>query len=572
MQSIEGIPASAGIAIGPAYVYHPQTFVVPRHNQADPIEEWARLETALAQAEQELLALRQKVALESGEEEAQIFDAHIMMLTDPTLMAEVQALLDQQKLNAEAALDEVMKLQIARLESLDDPYMAARSADLRDVAQRIIRILLGLSEPSLSDLSSPVILVAHDLTPSDTAGLNKNYILGFCTAVGGPTAHTAILARSLGLAAVVGAGENVMDIRSGTSLILDGNSGQVIISPDQTLLATYQQQQADLLAQQARAKEAAQAPALTRDGKHVKVMANIGSVEDIETVLTFGGEGVGLLRTEFLYLERTTAPGEEEQFQAYQHLAKALGQQPLIIRTLDVGGDKNLPYLLRQPEENPFLGHRGLRLCLAEPEMFKTQLRAILRAAKAHNIKVMFPMVTTLDEIRQAKNLLREAQAELEARNIPYGQPNIGIMIEVPTAAITADLLARAVDFFSIGTNDLTQYVMAADRTNSLVQPLADALHPGVLRLIATTIQGAHEAGIWVGLCGELAGDPVAVPILLGLGLDEFSMAAASIPAVKATIRTWSLEEAQALAQAALRQEDAGAVRKLLHQASRPDL
>ncbi len=566
MSLIEGIAASEGIAIGPAYLYQSEEIIVPRHTNADPELEWTRLQEALARAENQLGLLREKVARESGEEEAQIFDAHIMMLTDPTLMAEVQTLISEQTLKAEAALNEAMAGQIAMLEALDDSYMAARAADLRDIAQRVTRILLGLETEALSELSEPAIVVAHDLTPSDTAALDKNAVLGFCTAVGGPTAHTAILARSLGLPAVVGAGDEIMEIRPGTTLILDGGSGQIFVSPDPVTQERYRLRQTELSAQQAAAKEAAQAAAQTGDGQQVEVVANIGSVDEAETILAFGAEGVGLLRTEFLYLERDTVPTEEEQFEAYHRIAEVLGQRPLIIRTLDVGGDKALPYLSTPPEENPFLGHRGIRLCLAEPETFKSQLRAILRAACGHNIKVMFPMVASVDEVRRAKACLEEARAELVADGVPYGQPEIGIMVEIPAAAITADQLAHEVDFFSIGTNDLTQYTLAADRTNTLVQSIADALHPAVLRLIAETIRQAHQAGIWVGLCGELAGNAAAVPVLLGLGLDEFSMAATAIPGVKAAIRTWSLPEAKAVAEAALQQKDAADVRALLQQ------
>ncbi|HHJ05979.1 MAG TPA: phosphoenolpyruvate--protein phosphotransferase [Anaerolineae bacterium] len=554
MNIIKGIPASEGIVIGPAYVYRPQALTIPRYTAADFAAEWSRLETALAQATQELQSLRDKMAQEAGEEEAQIFDAHIMMLADPTLTDEIKALLERQNLNAEAALNDALKTQIAMLEALDDPYFAARATDLRDIARRVTRILLGAETHSLADMTAPAVLIAHDLTPSDTASLNKEFVLGFCTAVGGPTAHTAILARSLNLPAIVGAGDAVLQIQAGETLILDGGSGQVIVSPDAETQNSYRQRRAELIARQSAAREAAQSPALSKDGRRVEVAANIGGPEEIEGALHFGAEGVGLLRTEFFYLERSAPPTEEEQFAAYRRIAEALGQRPLVIRTLDIGGDKALPYLSMQPEENPFLGLRGIRLCLVETELFKTQLRAILRAAKGYNIKIMFPMVATADEIKQGKALLNEARAELEARNLAYGEPEVGIMIEVPAAALTADLLAREVDFFSIGTNDLTQYTLAADRTNAQVQPLANALHPAVLRLIAETIRQAHKAGIWVGLCGELAGNPQAAPILLGLGLDEFSMSAASIPAVKAALRRYSVAEAKALAQAALQQ------------------
>jgi phosphoenolpyruvate-protein phosphotransferase len=566
MYSIKGIPASEGIAIGSAFLYQPQEIKLPRRTDADPETEWARLQDALLRAEAELRVLRDKLAGESGEEEAKILDAHMLMLNDPALSTQIRTLIDEQSLNAEAALNDAMESQAVMLESLDDEYMAARAADLRDVAQRVTRILLGVETQVLASLDTPAIIVAHDLTPSDTVAMNKKYVLGFCTAVGGPTAHTAILARSMAIPAMVGAGEEIMSIRTGMALILDGGRGELIVEPDQTNIERYQARQREISAQQAAAKEAAHEPAQTRDGHQVEVVANIGDVAEAEAILDFGAEGVGLLRSEFLFLERTSAPTEPEQFEAYSRIAAVMEQRPLIIRTLDVGGDKPLPYLSTEPEENPFLGHRGIRLCLAEPEMFKIQLRAILRAAESHNIKIMFPMVSNIGEIRQAKALLAEAQTELDERGVTYGRPEVGIMVEIPAAAVITDILAGEVDFFSIGTNDLAQYTLAADRTNALVQPLADALHPAVLRLIAQTIRYAHEADIWVGLCGELAGDPLAAPVLLGLGLDEFSMAATSIPTVKETIRKWSLSEAKIVAEQALQQEDAAAVRALLRQ------
>lgn len=566
MQSIKGIAASEGIAMGPAYVYRPQKFTIPRQTGIDPEAEWRRLKKALSQAEAELEVLREKLAGEAGESEAQIMDAHIMMLNDPTLVGETRSLMITHQLNAEAALADTIEEQAAMLEALDDEYMAARAADLRDVAQRVTRILLGVEAQSLDGITKPVILVAHDLTPSDTAALNKKYVLGFCTAMGGPTAHTAILARSLGLPAIVGAGDRILEIKPGTALILDGSSGELILAPDETMRATYENRQLEQMAAQAAARQAAREPALTREGQQVEVVANIGAVAEAETILEFGAEGVGLLRTEFLYLEQTRPPTEEEQFRAYRRIAEVLGRRPLIIRTLDVGGDKPLPYIHIKHEENPFLGLRGIRLCLAEPEMFKTQLRAILRAAEGYNLKIMFPMVATVEEICQAKALLAEARTELAAQGLPYGDPEVGIMVEIPAAAAAADLLAQEVDFFSIGTNDLTQYTLAVDRTNASVQSLADAFNPAVLRLIAETIRRGHEAGIWIGLCGELAGEPLAVPVLLGLGLDEFSMAAPAVPMVKAAIRRWSRAGAKAVAEAALQQKNAIAVRKLLQE------
>ncbi|NIS80090.1 MAG: phosphoenolpyruvate--protein phosphotransferase, partial [Anaerolineales bacterium] len=447
-------------------------------------------------------------------------------------------------------------------EAMEGEYFRERAMDVVDVGRRLIRAVLGLPQPSLASLPQNCIVLADDLTPSDTAKMDRGNVLGFCTAKGGKTAHAAILARSLGIPAVVGAGSSALEIHEGCTLILDGQTGTIIVDPEANTIQEYEVRSKRLKELHARALASAHEPATTLDGHQVEIVANIGTVEEAAQILECGGEGVGLLRTEFLYLNRTTPPSEDEQTEAYIAIAKMLDQGPLIIRTLDVGGDKPLPYLPIEPEENPFLGHRGIRLCLAEPEMFKIQLRAILRAAQDSNIKVMFPMVARVEEVRAAKVLMQQAREELEARGVEYGEPEVGIMIEVPAAAVTADLLTKEVDFFSIGTNDLTQYTLAVDRTNSLVQDIADALHPSVLRMIAATIRHAHEAGIWVGLCGELAGDAVAAPVLLGLGLDEFSMATTSIPFVKEVIRSWSLAQAQALAQEALNLNDEFQVRE----------
>jgi phosphoenolpyruvate-protein phosphotransferase len=418
----------------------------------------------------------------------------------------------------------------------------------------------------LKELPEPCIVLAEDLTPSDTAQLDRRNVRGFCTAKGGKTSHAAILARSLGIPAVVGAGTAVLEIPPETPLILDGDKGLLIVNPVHETILEYKARQRRRQDARALALASAQEPAVTRDGHTVEVVANIGAVDEVEIVLQKGGEGVGLLRTEFLYLNRNTPPTEDEQTNAYQGIAKALEGRPLIIRTLDIGGDKPLPYLPLEHEDNPFLGHRGLRLCLAHPEMFRTQLRAILRAAAHGNIKVMYPMVTDVQEVRAAKEHMQAARQNLDQRGIAFGEPETGIMVEIPATAIAADLFTPEVDFFSIGTNDLTQYTLAADRTNTKVQDIADPLHPAVLRLIANTIRVAHDAGIWVGLCGELAGDPLAAPLLLGLGLDEFSMAPAAIPAVKSVLRRWSLEDAKRLAPQVLACESAAAVRQLLHE------
>lgn len=564
MKTIQGIGASEGIAIAPAYRYLPELPQIERRNVEQVDVETQRLASAISEVEADLVELSTRLEKEIGREEAAIFEAHRMFLSDKAFVGRANEIISKHQINAEAAVDSVVIELRQTFEAMDDEYFRERGMDVVDVGRRLIRVLLGIPQPSLAELPHPCIVLANDLTPSDTARMDRNNVLGFCTARGGRTAHAAILARCLGIPAVVGAGAEVLDIPQDHQIILDGQTGTIIIEPDESALSEYEYRRTVQSELRAKAMAIAHEPAVSLDGRQVEIVGNIGAVEEAEQVIEYGGEGVGLLRTEFLFLDRTTPPDEDEQTSAYRAIAEVFGKLPLIIRTLDIGGDKPLPYLPLPHEENPFLGRRGIRLCLAEPEMFKIQLRAILRATKGHNVKIMFPMVAHVEEVRAAKILLQEARAELEARNVPYGEPDIGIMVEIPSVALTADILAREVDFFSIGTNDLTQYALAADRTNALVQDVADALHPAVLRLIDETIRHAHEAGIWVGLCGELAGDTVAAPVLLGLGLDEFSMAPSSIPFVKEVIRGWSVEEAQQLANEVLSLESGTQVRELV--------
>lgn len=552
MKTIKGIGASEGIAIAPAFRYLPELPPIERHKVDQINVETQRLASAIAKVDSDLMELKTQLEEEIGHEEAAIFEAHRMILSDKAFVGRAHEIISNDQINAEAAVNSVMDDIRQTFEAMEDEYFRERAMDVVDVGQRLLRAIMDLPQPSLAELPHPCIVLANDLTPSDTARMDRINVRGFCTARGGKTAHTAILARNLGIPAVVGASAEILDIPQDHMLILDGQIGTVIVEPDEATLSEYEYRRTLLSELRAKAVATAHEPAVSLDGHQVKIVANIGTVEEAEQVLECGGEGVGLLRTEFIFIDRTTPPDEDEQTNAYRTIAEILGERPLIIRTLDIGGDKQLPYLHLPPEDNPFLGHRGIRLCLAEPEMFKVQLRAILRAAKGHNVKIMFPMVAHIDEVRAAKVLVQQARAELDARNISYGEPDIGIMVEIPAVAITADILAKEVDFFSIGTNDLTQYTLAADRTNALVQDIADALHPAVLRLIDKTIRHAHEAGIWVGLCGELAGDPVAAPVLLGMGLDEFSMAPNSVPFVKEVIRCWSVEEARQLANEVL--------------------
>lgn len=554
MRELQGITASTGIAIGPAYIYRPESLTVERWAVDDPEAEWARFTEAVEQAKAEIGAIRSQAAAEVGEAEAEIFTAHQLFLEDPALRDRVRGQIEGEGSNAEAALAEAVAGYAELLRGMEGEIFRQRAVDVEDVGQRVLRILLGLSEAPLDQLPEPVVLVAHDLTPSDTARLDKERALGFCTAVGGTTSHTAILASSLGLPAVVGLGEEVLDLPDGTPLIIDGEEGVVIANPDEEARAAYQARQERLRAQQVAAKRAAQEPAITRDGHRVEIVANVADVASARVALEHGAEGIGLLRTEFLYLNRTTMPNEEEQYAAYRAIAEVMGERLIIIRTLDIGGDKPAPYLAIGEELNPFLGWRAIRLCLDEPDMFKTQLRAILRAGHGRNVKIMFPMIATLQELQRAKGLLREAEGELVAEGLPHAQDlEVGIMVEIPAAAVAADVLAREADFFSIGTNDLIQYTMACDRTNERVASLYQPLHPAVLRLIKGVIDAAHGAGKWVGMCGEMAGQEEAVPILLGLGLDEFSVNGSIIPVVKRIIRSLSLTEAQEITREALR-------------------
>ena len=554
MRRLSGIAASAGIAMGPAYVYQPGEPTVERQKVDDPETEWVRFTAAAEQAKAQISAIRERAIADVGPAAAEIFTAHQLFLEDPTLLDQVQSQIEAEGWNAEAALTKAVANYAALLREMDDELFRQRAVDVEDVGQRVLRILLGLSEAPLDQLPEPVILVAHDLTPSDTARLDKERALGFCTAVGGVTSHTAILASSLGLPAVVGLGEKVLDLPDGTPLIIDGEEGVVIANPDEEARAAHQARQERLRAQQVAAKRAAQEPAVTRDGHQVEIGANVADVASARVALEHGAEGIGLLRTEFLYLDRTTMPNEEEQYAAYRAIAEVMGERPTIIRTLDIGGDKPAPYLAIGEELNPFLGWRAIRLCLDKPDMFKTQLRAILRAGHGRNVKIMFPMIATLRELQQAKALLQEAEGELAAEGLPHALDlKVGIMVEIPAAAVAADVLAQEVDFFSIGTNDLIQYTMACDRTNERVASLYQPLHPAVLQLIKGVIDAAHGAGKWVGMCGEMAGQEEAVPILLGLGLDEFSVNSSIIPVVKGIIRSLSLTEAQEITRETLR-------------------
>ncbi len=564
MHILKGIPASGGIAIGPGFAYLPGDRAPARVLIEDTNTELERLHTALRKAEDELEAICGSVLEQAGPKSAEIFRAHLLMLHDPGLLDLAKHKIRAEHLDAASAFFEAAEVYARMLEALPDEYLRGRAADVRDIAYRVVRILQHGAVREMA-LQGPAIIIAHDLTPSDLMQFGRDRTLGFFTAQGGTTSHTAILSRALGIPAVVGAREIPEAISDDSYFILDGNRGLLIVDPDEDTLLSYRQQKEEQTKRSERERQAASKPAVTRDNRRVKVVANIANLEDARLALAYGAEGVGLFRTEFSHIGHTSVPDEEELFRAYREIMQVFGDYPVVVRTLDIGGDKELPYLGLQAETNQFLGNRGIRLCLSRPELFRPQLRAILRAGVFTNLHVMFPMVASVSEVREAKSVLNECISELARQNIPHhDRPKVGVMIEVPAAALCADQMAKEVDFFSIGTNDLTQYTMAADRTNPGVTLLASSLQPAVLRLIKQVVQHAHERNIWVGICGEMAGDRIAIPLLIGFGLDELSMNPPSIPAAKEIIRSLNAESAKALAERAVQCETPADVKALV--------
>lgn len=558
---LTGIPAAPGLAQGPAVLWREEALPVPQRQAALPDGERGRLHAARAAARAEIERLKAQVEATAGSGEAAVFQAHLMFLDDPALVKLADSAIDT-GWNAEAAWADAVEHFAGQLDRLPDPTLRARAADVRDVGRRVLGHLLGKMAQVL-ELRQPSVVVARDLAPSQVASLDRERLLALCLAAGGPTSHAAILARAWGVPAVVGLGPSVLAVSESQSLLVDGSRGEVVVNPDAHLLRAFRERAGRAAERAGAERAAAREPAVTRDGHRVEVVANVGAIEETAAALDAGAGGIGLLRTEFLYLNRTAAPGEEGQLDAYRVVLKAMGSRSVIARTLDVGGDKPLPYLPLDREPNPFLGYRAIRILLDHPDVLKIQFRALLRASPGHDLRIMFPLVTTLDELRRAKALFQEARDEVRAAgHAATERIPLGMMVEVPAAVALADRFAREVDFFSIGTNDLTQYTMAADRGNEKVAHLNDGCHPAVLRQIQRVIEAGHQAGIWVGVCGELAGDPDAVPVLLGLGLDEFSIAAAAIPRAKAIIRRWSLAEARRLAAEAINLDSAAAVRE----------
>lgn len=553
MGFLQGIAASNGIAIAKAYKLVEPDFSFEKKTIDAPEEEIARFQSALQTAKSELEKIRDHAGTALGADKAAIFDAHLLVLSDPELISPIEDKIKTENVNAEPALKETADMFISMFESMDNEYMKERAADIRDVTKRVLAHLLGIQIPNPSMIAEEVVIVAEDLTPSDTAQLNRQFVKGFTTNIGGRTSHSAIMARSMEIPAVVGTKAATEEISNGDIVVVDGLKGEVHFNPTPEVLEAYKKIQEDFEKQKAEWAKLVNEKSVTADGHHVEIAANIGTPKDLKGVVENGGEGVGLYRTEFLYMDRDQLPTEEEQYTAYKAVLEGMEGNPVVVRTLDIGGDKELPYLNLPKEMNPFLGFRAIRLCLEEVEIFRTQLRALLRASVHGNLKVMFPMIATLNEFREAKAMLEEEKAKLVQEGIEVADHiELGIMVEIPSTAVLADQFAKEVDFFSIGTNDLIQYTMAADRMNQQVSYLYQPYNPSILRLVKMVIDAAHKEGKWAGMCGEMAGDETAIPILLGLGLDEFSMSASSILKARSLIRNLNKADMEKLASSVL--------------------
>ena len=552
--TLQGIAASDGIAIAKVYTLTEPDLTVTKVTVEDSEKEVSRLDDALAASIKDVELIKETALKNLGEEEAQVFDAHLMVLSDPELIGQVKDNITSNKVNAESALKEVTDMFISIFAGMEDnPYMQERAADIRDVSKRILAHLLGVKIPSPATIKDEVIIVAADLTPSDTAQLNRQYVKAFVTDIGGRTSHSAIMARSLEIPAIVGTKEVTSIAKDGDIIIVDGLTGDVFLNPSEEVVAEYRAKAEAFAAQQAEWEKLKDSKTYTKDGHQVELAANIGTPKDLEGVVNNGAEGVGLYRTEFLYMDSHEMPTEEDQFEAYKAVLEGMNGKPVVVRTMDIGGDKELPYLPLPHEMNPFLGYRAIRISLNEPEMFRTQLRALLRASVYGKLRIMFPMIATLNDFRGAKTLLEEEKAKLIAEGVAVSDDiQVGIMIEIPAAAVLAHQFAKEVDFFSIGTNDLIQYTMAADRMNERVSYLYQPYNPSILTLIKHVIDSAHKEGKWAGMCGEMAGDQTAVPLLVGLGLDEFSMSASSVLKTRSLISKLTLSDMQALADKAI--------------------
>ncbi|UII57203.1 phosphoenolpyruvate--protein phosphotransferase [Cytobacillus spongiae] len=569
MNLLNGIAASSGIAMAKAFRLVEPDLSFEKKSVEDVQAEVERFQAALIKSKVELEAIREKARVDLGADKAAIFEAHLLVLSDPELVNPIEDKVKLENVNAEIALKETADMFITMFESMDNEYMKERAADIRDVTKRVLSHLLGVQVANPSMIAEETIIVAEDLTPSDTAQLNRQFVKGFTTDIGGRTSHSAIMARSMEIPAVVGTKSSTKDIQNGDFVIVDGLKGEVHINPSSEIIKQYEEEHAAFEAQKAEWAKLVNEKSYTADNHHVELAANIGTPKDLEGVKNNGGEGVGLYRTEFLYMGREQLPTEEEQFEAYKAVLEGMEGKSVVVRTLDIGGDKELPYLNLPKEMNPFLGFRAIRLCLEEQGMFRTQLRALLRASTYGNLKIMFPMIATLDEFREAKATLEEEKQKLMNEGVVVAEKiEVGIMVEIPSTAVIADQFAKEVDFFSIGTNDLIQYTMAADRMNERVSYLYQPYHPAILRLVKMVIDAAHKEGKWAGMCGEMAGDEVAIPILIGLGLDEFSMSATSILKARSLIRSLNKADMEKLANEVLQMSTTSEVMTAVHAAA----
>jgi len=574
MTKLTGIAASDGIAIAKAFLVEEPDLSFEISKSNDSQQEKERLAKAIADSKVEIEKIKAVAAKSLSEEEAQVFDAHLMVLEDPELQQAYTQKIDDETLNAESAVRQTADFYIEIFKGMEDnPYMQERAADIKDVTDRLVAHLLGVKIPDLSTIDEEVVVVAYDLTPSDTAQLNRQFVKGFATDIGGRTSHSAIMSRSLEIAAVVGTGNVSKEINDGDTVIVDGLNGNVIVNPDDATIAEYEKIAVDFLARKAEWEKLKDAETLTKDGKKFEIAANIGTPKDLEGVHSNGAEAIGLYRTEFLYMDSDEMPTEDEQFESYKVVLEGMNGHPVVVRTMDIGGDKHLPYLQLPEEMNPFLGYRAIRIGLNQPELLRVQLRALLRASVYGSLRIMFPMISNLPEFRAAKAIYEEEKAKLESEGVEVADDiQVGIMIEIPAAAVIADQFAKEVDFFSIGTNDLIQYTMAADRMNEHVSYLYQPFNPSVLRLIKNVIDASHKEGKWTGMCGEVAGEPMAAPLLVGMGLDEFSMSASSVLKIRSLISKLDSNEMAELANKVVTEATSSDEAEALVKAAVPEL
>ncbi len=563
---LKGIAASSGITIAKAYKLEVPQVTIVKTEVEDSAAEVEKFQKAINESREDIEKIKEKASSKLSEEELEIFDAHLMVVDDPALSEEVINMINNDHVNAEYALDVVANNYIAMFDALEDEYMKERAADIKDVTSRIKNHILGVTIADLSLIDEEVIIVAHDLTPSDTSQLDKKFTKGFATEIGGRTSHSAIMARSLEIPAIVGIKGVMNEVKHGDMLILDALKGELLVNPDEATIKEYEKKAEQYAEEVAELKILKNKESITTDGHKVEILGNIGTPNDVDGVIDNGGEGVGLYRTEFLYMGSTELPTEEQQFEAYKKVLSAMNGRQVVVRTLDIGGDKKLPYLPIDPEMNPFLGYRAIRLCLDRTDIFRTQLRALIRASVYGKLCIMFPMIATINEFKLAKSIYEEEKAKLQSEGVAVSDDiKVGMMVEIPAAAVLADQFAKYADFFSIGTNDLIQYSMAADRMSEKVSYLYQPFNPSILKLIKMTIDGAHSQGKWCGMCGEMAGEPDAMSVLMGLGLDEFSMSATSILKARKVATSISYEEMKVLASKALECQTSAEVLDLIH-------